>query len=69
MTPLEVMAVIFAAAIHDLQHLGVTNDFLVKAGDDIALLYNDRAVLESHSASLVRAMQIDSLTTAHCLTH
>ena len=58
MTPMEVLAIIFAAAIHDLRHPGVTNDFLVQTSYDLALLYNDRAVLEAHSASLVRPQNL-----------
>ena len=31
--PLEVMSAIFAAAIHDVDHPGVTNQYLVNTGD------------------------------------
>lgn len=50
----EVLAILFAAAIHDLQHPGVTNDYLVQLSSSLALRYNDRAVAESNSASVVR---------------
>lgn len=34
--------------IHDFEHRGVTNDFLVRTGDALALLYNDRSPHENH---------------------
>jgi hypothetical protein len=30
--------------LHDFEHRGVNNDFLVKSSDGLALLYNDRCV-------------------------
>jgi hypothetical protein len=43
---LEVMACLLAAAIHDLGHRGLTNNFLVKSSDEMALRYNDQHVNE-----------------------
>ena len=37
-----------AAIIHDYDHRGVNNDFLVKTSDPLALLYNDFSPMESH---------------------
>lgn len=34
--------------MHDYEHRGVTNDFLVRIGDALALLYNDRSPHENH---------------------
>ena len=48
MTDLELLALFTAAAIHDYDHPGRTNAFLVAVGDTKAVMYNDRAVLESH---------------------
>ncbi|KAK2184145.1 hypothetical protein NP493_279g03001 [Ridgeia piscesae] len=45
---LEVLAAIFACAIHDVDHPGVTNQFLIETGSDLAVMYNDDSVLESH---------------------
>ena len=42
------MALLLAAAIHDFDHPGYTNSFLVARGDPLAILYNDRSVLENH---------------------
>lgn len=48
LTQLEEFSLMFAAIIHDYQHPGVTNAFLVKTGGDLALRYNDISVLENH---------------------
>lgn len=39
------------AMVHDFRHPGRTNAFSVATSDDLALTYNDRAVLENVSAS------------------
>lgn len=46
------MAALIAATVHDVDHPGRTNSFLCNAGSDLAILYNDTAVLESHHAAL-----------------
>jgi hypothetical protein len=45
---LEMMACLLAAAIHDYEHRGLTNDFLMKTKDERAVLYNDKHVNENH---------------------
>ncbi|KAK5983445.1 PDEase domain-containing protein [Trichostrongylus colubriformis] len=51
MSTLELMALYTAAAMHDYDHPGRTNAFLVAAEDKKAILYNDRSVLENHHAA------------------
>lgn len=47
-----------AAAIHDFDHYGLNNDFLVKSGSELALEYNDFSPLENHhAASAFRALR------------
>ena len=50
-----------AAIIHDYDHKGVNNDFLVKSQDDLAVRYNDRAPMENHHvASAWALLKLDS---------
>ncbi|KAM6919284.1 dual specificity calcium/calmodulin-dependent 3',5'-cyclic nucleotide phosphodiesterase 1A isoform 2-T2 [Xenentodon cancila] len=51
LTELEIFAMIFAAAVHDYEHTGTTNNFHIQTRSDTAILYNDRSVLESHHVS------------------
>uniref|UniRef100_A0A3B5AYK7 Phosphodiesterase n=1 Tax=Stegastes partitus TaxID=144197 RepID=A0A3B5AYK7_9TELE len=60
LTELEIFAITFAAAIHDYEHTGTTNNFHIQTRSDTALLYNDRAVLENHHVSAAyRLLQDD----------
>ncbi|CAH0381881.1 unnamed protein product [Bemisia tabaci] len=47
-TPLEICAALFAATIHDVDHPGLTNQFLINSSSELALMYNDESVLENH---------------------
>ncbi|XP_056267017.1 cAMP-specific 3',5'-cyclic phosphodiesterase 4D-like isoform X3 [Pseudoliparis swirei] len=62
-TDLEILSAIFASAIHDVDHPGVSNQFLIntsviagvkamlgvlRADSELALMYNDLSVLENH---------------------
>ncbi|XP_069322665.1 high affinity cAMP-specific and IBMX-insensitive 3',5'-cyclic phosphodiesterase 8A isoform X3 [Eulemur rufifrons] len=50
--PVDEVAALIAATIHDVDHPGRTSSFLCNAGSELAILYNDIAVLESHHAAL-----------------
>ncbi|TMS35844.1 hypothetical protein L596_003149 [Steinernema carpocapsae] len=51
MSNLELLALFTAAAMHDYDHPGRTNAFLVASEDKKAIMYNDRSVLENHHAA------------------
>ncbi|XP_062376903.1 dual specificity calcium/calmodulin-dependent 3',5'-cyclic nucleotide phosphodiesterase 1A isoform X4 [Sardina pilchardus] len=60
MTELEIFALIFAAAVHDYEHTGTTNNFHIQTRSDMAIFYNDRAVQENHHVSAAyRLLQDD----------
>lgn len=48
--PLDIAACLVASLGHDVDHPGHTNDFEVKSGSQLALLYSDESVLEHHHA-------------------
>ncbi|KAK7492620.1 hypothetical protein BaRGS_00016099 [Batillaria attramentaria] len=48
----DCVACLIAATVHDVDHPAKTNAFLVNESNQLALLYNDLAVLESHHASM-----------------
>ncbi|XP_066543363.1 dual specificity calcium/calmodulin-dependent 3',5'-cyclic nucleotide phosphodiesterase 1A isoform X2 [Amia ocellicauda] len=62
LTELEILAMVFAAAIHDFEHTGTTNNFHIQTRSDVAIFYNDRSVLENHHVSAAyRLMQDDEM--------
>eukprot|EP00927_Polykrikos_kofoidii_P025777 TRINITY_DN230_c0_g1_i1.p1 TRINITY_DN230_c0_g1~~TRINITY_DN230_c0_g1_i1.p1 ORF type:complete len:792 (+),score=108.52 TRINITY_DN230_c0_g1_i1:116-2377(+) len=52
------MSALLAAIVHDYEHTGVNNDFLVKTCDFKALLYNDRSPNENHHVAAAFALLI-----------
>jgi len=51
LNPLELLSSIIAGLAHDVAHPGLNNKFIVNSRDDIAIVYNDRSVLENMHAS------------------
>ena len=57
------MAALVAAAVHDVDHPGRNNQFVVNSGHELALLYNDNAVLENHHLAVAfKIMQVALVT-------
>lgn len=54
------MALYVAAAMHDYDHPGRTNAFLVATNAPQAVLYNDRSVLENHHAASAWSLYLSS---------
>lgn len=50
--PIERLSLLFSALIHDVDHFGVPNAYLVKTSHELALLYNDQSVAENHSLAI-----------------
>ena len=48
LTPLQIFAGLFAAAIHDFNHPGTSNSHEIGKDSKLAVLYHDESVLESH---------------------
>ncbi|XP_060223428.1 high affinity cAMP-specific and IBMX-insensitive 3',5'-cyclic phosphodiesterase 8A [Meriones unguiculatus] len=57
---IDEVAALIAAAIHDVDHPGRTNSFLCNSGSELAVLYNDTAVLESHHAALAFQLTLEN---------
>eukprot|EP00930_Biecheleria_cincta_P032000 TRINITY_DN22203_c0_g1_i1.p1 TRINITY_DN22203_c0_g1~~TRINITY_DN22203_c0_g1_i1.p1 ORF type:complete len:625 (-),score=107.21 TRINITY_DN22203_c0_g1_i1:202-2076(-) len=48
----QALGLLVAALCHDIDHPGVSNSFLIKTQGELAMRYNDVAVLENHHASV-----------------
>jgi len=55
-TLLELYAILLAAALHDIRHPGINNNYHLNAMTDLALRYNDQSVLENMHASRASAL-------------
>lgn len=50
--PLTQFAMLFSALVHDVDHMGVSNDELIKEGGPIASLYKNRCVSEQNAVDI-----------------
>ncbi|OMJ85302.1 hypothetical protein SteCoe_13396 [Stentor coeruleus] len=48
LTTFDIACCLISSSIHDFQHPGLNNSFLMNSSHDLAILYNDMSVLESH---------------------
>jgi len=61
LSSIEIFAVFISAIVHDYEHTGTTNNFHIQTRSDIALIYNDRAVLENyHISTTFKLMKNDN---------
>lgn len=51
LSDLEILSTIISGAAHDIDHPGTNNIFEIKCRSKLALLYNDKSVLENHHAA------------------
>ncbi|XP_063694814.1 high affinity cAMP-specific and IBMX-insensitive 3',5'-cyclic phosphodiesterase 8B-like isoform X8 [Bolinopsis microptera] len=49
--PTDFLALLIASICHDIDHPGRTNAFLCNVSHELAIMYNDSAVLESHHSA------------------
>lgn len=54
------MALLLSALVHDFKHRGRTNAFLIRIQSPLALVYNDRSVLENYHLSEVSSSRLVS---------
>lgn len=65
----DVFAALFAATIHDYDHPGINNSFHVKTQTYLAMLYNDRSVLENrHVSSVFELMKLPKFNILSAFT-
>ncbi|GAX83534.1 hypothetical protein CEUSTIGMA_g10959.t1 [Chlamydomonas eustigma] len=53
---MAMIVAMLAAALHDYQHKGFNNDFLIKSSDELAVLYNDSSPMENHHLAAAFAL-------------
>ena len=50
-TRVHLLSAYWSAAVHDYEHGGLNNDFLIKTAHPLAITYNDISPLENHHLS------------------
>lgn len=53
------LASYWSAIVHDFEHGGLNNEFLIKTAHPLALLYNDQSPLENHHLAAAFGLYID----------
>ncbi len=60
------LALAFSALMHDLNHTGKSNKFMIAKLTDLAIIYNDKSVLEMHHVSQAFRMMQDPKYDIFC---
>ena len=60
MSDLEIFCLLLSAIIHDYNHTGTTNNFHIQSTSDLAVVYNDKSVLENHHVAAFFRTMIDN---------
>ena len=60
LSDLEIFALLFSAIIHDFDHSGTTNNFHIQSNSSLAIMYNDRSVLENHHVAAFFRTMLDN---------
>ncbi|XP_042895335.1 high affinity cAMP-specific and IBMX-insensitive 3',5'-cyclic phosphodiesterase 8B isoform X2 [Parasteatoda tepidariorum] len=58
--PMDEIISLIAAVAHDVDHPGKNSAFLCNTGNDLAILYNDLSVLESHHSALAFKLTVSN---------
>jgi len=69
LTDFDIVASLIAATIHDVDHPGRTNAFLCNSRHELALLYNDTAVLENHHVAKSFKLTLDEKNQANIFSN
>ena len=59
MTQQQYWGSIWSALVHDFEHGGLNNDFLIKTHHPLAITYNDQSPLENHHVSAASRLLSD----------
>ena len=51
LSKVHMLSAYWSAAVHDYEHGGLNNDFLIKTAHPLAITYNDISPLENHHLS------------------
>jgi hypothetical protein len=65
LSSLDVWSMFFAAMIHDVAHPGYTNPFHAAIRHPLAILYNDKSILENHHVAFTHAIMARDESNIH----
>jgi len=68
-TALEIGIMYMAAAVHDFEHPGFNNPYLVNTRHELAIRYNDKSPLENHHAASAFALMNQENNNSNVFVH